>query len=226
MYTIFLPLVLASRLYYGLAVADVTHYDDAARLGATWSYDWTPSGDVPMLWSGKPSSLIPAEYTGWILVLNEPNVTTQANLSPSEAVNRLNNLRAYYPRARLICCGASVWAWDWMKAFWDSGGRPDAWHMHAYTESVITPAVVAQELTRMHQLTGGEYWITEYGSPAGNLSHFQQVTQWFEAQSWIVRIAPYTNRQPDGVSWALDPGVEMVNPDGSLTPIGAWYAGR
>ena len=75
-------------------------------------------------------------------------------------------------------------------------------------------------------LTGGEYWVTEYGSPAGSLRDFQAVTTWFEGKPWIVRIAPFTNRQPDGVSWSLAPGVEMVNPDGSLAPIGAWYAER
>jgi hypothetical protein len=223
-YRVYLPVVIAPQPYKGLALADAYHAGDVDSLGASWWYDWTPTGGVPMLWSGRPSTQLPATYSGWILVLNEPNVTTQANVTPAEAVRRLAVIRAYYPRARLLCCGVSIWAGDWMREFWQLGGRPDAWHVHAYTESYITPDYIKRELTRMHALTGGAYWVTEYGSPEGDLEDFQEVTRWFEAQPWIERIAAYTNRQPDDVPWAIGDGVEMVNHDGSLSPIGEWYS--
>ena len=223
-YRVYVPLAIAPLQYKGLALADPLHPGDIDTLGASWWYDWTATGQTPMLWSGNPSTLIPQNYTGYILVLNEPNVATQANVTPTEAVKRLAILRAYYPDARLVCCGASVWAYGWMSAFWQAGGRPDAWHVHAYTEAYITPTYVATELTRMHDMTGGDYWITEYGSPAGSLADFETVTRWFWSQPWITRVAAYTNRQPEGVPWAIGEGVEMVGPDGSLSPIGDWYA--
>jgi hypothetical protein len=221
---VYIPLVITPLQYKGLALADPLHPGDIDALGASWWYDWTPTGGVPMLWSGRPSTDIPQHYAGYILVLNEPNLSSQANVTPYEAVKRLAILRAYYPDARLLCCGVSIWAGDWMREFWQLGGRPDAWHVHAYTESYITPDYVKRDLTAWHNLTGGDYWVTEYGSPAGSLVDFRAVTEWFMAQQWIKRIAAYTNRQPDGVPWAIGEGVEMVNPDGALSPIGEWYS--
>lgn len=222
---LYLPLIMQPAVYKGLALADASHPEDLELLGAEWWYDWTPTGQVPMLWSGKPSVSLPAHYSGVVLVLNEPNVESQANVTPAEAVRRLAALRAYYPRAKLYCCGVSIWASDWTMEFWRLGGRPDGWHVHAYTEAYITPQYIARELSAWHGVTGGEYWVTEYGSPSGSLSDFQAVTSWFERQPWIARVAAYTNRQPLGVSWAIGEGVEMVT-DGELSEIGAYYAGR
>jgi hypothetical protein len=229
---VFLPsIMMGDEPFKGLAIADMDHFDDIYVLGGEWWYDWTSpldlySAKVPMLWSGLPSTNIPSDYTGWILAMNEPNVSTQLNITPSEAVSRLNALRTSYPYAKILCCGVSIWAGDWTEDFWDLGGRPDAWHVHAYTEEWITPTFVQSELTEWHTLTGGDYWISEFGSPAGSLSDFQAVMTWFEQQSWITRVSAYTNRQPEGAPWAIGEGVEMVNDDGTLTPIGEWYAGR
>ena len=177
-----------------------------------------------MLIDGLPSPKIPADYGGWLLVLNEPNVEIQANLSPQEAARRLADLRQHYPVARLVCCGVSVWALDWMQAFMDSATvLPDAWHFHAYTEEWITPEVAQDFLTQMHDLTGGAYWITEYGSPQGRIEDFIAMTEWFERQPWVTRIAPYTNRQDPTAWYKIGVGVELVQDDGALTPIGDYY---
>jgi hypothetical protein len=218
----FLPLVAAAQPYKGLAFADPAHAGDLDALGVSWWYDWTPTGDVPMLWRGNPSKDIPRNYAGWILVFNEPNLVNQSNLPPAEAARRLQAVREYYPKAKLLCCGLSVWATDWLGEFLIQGVWPDAWHVHAYTEAWISPAI-AQDFLYTHQvMTGGTYWITEYGSPGGSLRDFKTMTRWFEQQEWIERIAAYTNRQPPG-AWNIGQGVEMVKPDGSLTEIGAYY---
>lgn len=223
---VYLPMILQSPDYKGLALADPYHSGDLDLLRAEWWYDWTATGQTPMLWSGKPSTSLPQNYRGYVLVLNEPNVEIQSNVTPAEAVRRMAILRAYYPNAKLLCCGVSVWAGSWMTEFWRLGGRPDGWHVHAYIEAYITPQYIARELNAWHAMTGGEYWVSEYGSPEGSLEDFATVTEWFEGQSWIVRVAAYTNRQPIGVPWAIGPGVEMVNDNGDLSPIGAYYSGR
>jgi hypothetical protein len=229
---IFLPLILAPvPPYHGLALADTAHPEDVQALGAEWFYNWGATADnvpitaefVPMLWRGNPSPYIQSDYDGWLLVFNEPNLTTQSNLSPTEAVIRFNALRAYYPRARLICCGVSIWAGAWQREFYALGGRPDAWHVHTYIEQWVTVGYIQSELTALHALTGGDYWVTEYGSMDGNLHDFKEITEWFEGQPWIARIAAYT-KGDSAASWAI--GVELVNDDGSLTPIGAWCAER
>ena len=217
--------------YYGLAMA-MPPDADAALLGVQWYYVWGPSSPfhvqaeyIPMLWDGLPDERIPADYSGWLLVLNEPNLTNQSNVTPQEAAHRLAVLRAQYPQAKLLCCGLSVWAVDWLQAFLAASPvRPDAWHVHAYTEEWITPAKAQAYLTYYHTLTGGTYWVTEYGSPAGSLDDFQAMTTWFQAQNWITRIAPYTNRQPEGAGWAIGAGVELVQSGGDLTQIGGFYA--
>lgn len=58
----------------------------------------------------------------------------------------------------------------------------------------------------------------------GNLVEFRTVTEWFQSQDWIERIAAYTNRQPDNVPWGIDKRVEMVRADNSLSEIGEYYA--
>jgi hypothetical protein len=219
----YLPLVAAYEPYKGLALADGAHPEDIDALGAEWWYDWTPTGGVPMLWRGNPSPDIQSNYEGWILVFNEPNLPNQSNLSPQEAARRLQVVRDYYPRARLICCGLSVWATDWLGEFLIQGVWPDAWHVHAYTESWITPQVAQGYLYTQHMMTGGEYWVTEFGSSAGSLRDFQAMALFFERQPWITRIAAFTNRQPPG-EWNIGAGVEMVTDDG-LSPIGAYYSG-
>lgn len=218
------PPAPVARPYKGLAFADPTHPEDLAALNVSWWYDWTPTGQVPMLWGGSISTAIQPDYAGDLLVLNEPNLTTQASLTPQAAAARVATVRAWYPNARLIAAGASVFATSWVEQFVKAGGHADAWHVHAYTELWITPPVAQTYVEIHHNITGGEYWITEYGSPDGSLADFANMSEWFMRQPWITRIAAYTNRQPDGVPWGIGAGCDMVRADGSLTPIGEYYS--
>lgn len=239
---VFLPLVVTPPVaqpdytilqgqYFGLGMA-VPSQTDAGLLGVGWYYNWLPERRgkdpnmpyVPMLWDGHVSSKIPQDYSDWILILNEPNLAAQSNVSPQEAMRRLTAAREYYPNAKLVCCGVNASALNWTREFLAAGAaRPDAWHVHAYTMGNEPPSVAQDYVKRQHALTGGNYWITEYGAPEGQVDWFKQMTEFFLTQSYVVRVAAYTNRQPDNVSWALEPGVEMVNDDGTLTPMGVYY---
>jgi hypothetical protein len=120
----------------------------------------------------------------------------------------------------------SIWAGAWQREFYRLGGRPDAWHVHAYIEQWVTVGYIQNELTALHALTGGDYWVTEYGSLEGDLQDFKALTEWFGGRPWISKIAAYTNREPDpDATWSIGPGLEMVQDDGTLTPIGAYYSG-
>ena len=222
-YHLYIPHVETPQPYFGLAMA-TNAPGDLDALGVDWHYTWTAGSDPPMLWAGEISPIVPRDYEGEILFLNEPNVQIQANVAPEEAARRLGLAQLYYPRAKILCCGVSVFAVEWVRRFWLAGGRPDGWHVHAYIESWITPEVAQSYLSQQHQITGGEYWITEYGSMAGDLAEFSSMTEWFMAQPWITRIAPYTNREPDGQWWSIGDGVELVAGNGTLTEIGAYYA--
>lgn len=225
----------AREPYYGLAWA-YTPGSDIDLLGAEWFYAWRPVNPVPgaaaefvpMLWDGLPSDQLPASYNGTILVANEPDNIKQLNISPQEMARRLKITRAYYPNARLLCCGTLSYHDQWLRDFIAEGVLPDAWHAHAYVEgpydinTIIAQLGVVGEIVQ-HQPT----WITEYNSMVGDLDDFSRLTLWMEQQAWIERIAPYTNRQPHkGQWWEVSPAIELVSPEGQLTALGGWYAGR
>lgn len=174
---------------------------------------------------------LPATYSGFVLLFNEPNNPEPygVGLAPAEAVKRYKNARRDYPKAIFVIGGGSVWSTDWTKGFLEECRKqrailPNLWHFHAYTEEWITPTK-AQEFLNQHKLLiqPAGAWITEYGSPAGSLEDFKAMTTWFKTQSWIRRIAPYTNRQM-GEPWNIGSGVELIDRDGKLTSIGAYYA--
>lgn len=236
-YRVYLPMAqkVGPEPYFGLAMA----YDeptDLSSLKAGWYYNWSPNGDapgaefVPMSYSGETIGL-PADYSGYLLVFNEPNLGAPngCGLSPQAAAGQYAALRESYPRAKFVVGGWSVFASSWASSFVHELKErniplPERWHAHAYTEAWITPSKAQKFLSDFQKLTGGKYWITEYGSPAGVLRDFQSMTDWFLAQSWIERIAPYTNRQPAGAAWAIGSGVDLVDLDDQLTDIGKFYA--
>ena len=237
---IFLPIVMqpgplaAREPYYGLAPA-MQPASDIDLIGAQWYHAWRPSNPypgiqaefVPMLWHGLPDESLPADYSGVILVGNEPDNPNQLNISPQEMARRLALTRQHYPRARLLCCGTLSYHYDWLAQFMALGVLPDAWQVHAYIEGPFAASDIIAQLDAFHRLTGGPAWITEYGSLNGDVAQFAQLTTWMEQQTWIERIAPYTNRQPhQGQWWEIDARVELVAPDGTLTDLGSWYTGR
>jgi Glycosyl hydrolase catalytic core len=102
--TIHLPMIYATPQpvpttalpYKGLAWADTRYPEDLAALNVSWFYVWGPSGPdipgverVPMLWGGNISTAIQPDYAGDLLVLNEPNLPNQANVSPTAAAAKM-----------------------------------------------------------------------------------------------------------------------------------------
>lgn len=239
-----LPLMMnRSRIepYFGLAQVDPSAAD-RTLLGVQWYYYHGVMNDadftrVPMAYFGFPSNALPSTYSGPLLVFNEPNNKRDygADLSPETAWHRYVVLRESYPQARLIVGGWTLDGTDWhdMTINWfdqflaqfDQHGTPypDYWHAHSYLEGHLTLEKAKANLTRFHERTGGSYWITEYGVLSGDIAQFQALTRWFMQQPWIERIAPYTNRQPKGASWAISDAVNLVTPLGKLSPLGQAY---
>src|SRR5208282_1065008 len=96
----------------GIAVNTMSAADfEAVAPGVSWYYNWgatplTLSGDVtmdflPMAWNGNSgfqtsiSSYLAAGNTPWrVLALNEPNFTTQANMTPSNSAVTFEQVEA------------------------------------------------------------------------------------------------------------------------------------
>jgi len=215
---------------------------DKALLGADWYYNWstTPfqnytSGFIPMLFCGSSTSGIPANYSGTVLVFNEPNVDTQCDRTAAEAVADYLIIRAALPYADLIPGGSSVWAnTTWLQPFVNglhaAGQYPRAYHIHAYVEYGWSVAQIQTWISQAHTITGTPLWITEFNAiPGPDPVKFQQIYSWIKAQSYIEKYAPYTNRQMMNAltptpTWQI-PGMELVNNSGTLTSLGVVYAG-
>jgi hypothetical protein len=233
-FIIYLPYVETSQPQaliqprYGLAMA-VVACADLSALNVDLYHTWGPRSScsgadfVPMLWSGLPEESLDPGYSGWILVMNEPDNPRQLNISPAEAASRMATTRAHYPNAELLCCGTLSYHPDWLAEFVSYGQLPDLWHYHAFVEGPYSVADIQAQLAQLHAITGGDVWITEYAVMDGDLADFQALTEWMSAQPWITVIMPYTNRQVNGEWWAIDPRVELVSPEGGLTPTGAWF---
>ena len=93
--------------------------------GASWYYSWSAKSPVrpenekgaefiPMLWDASQyhwsvlKDNYSSDYTGWIMGPNEPNLSTQANMTPVEAAICWYQLRESYPLAKLL----SPVCWD------------------------------------------------------------------------------------------------------------------
>lgn len=235
MNTVYLPHVSrdAKTPYKGVAMA-VPNAADLQTLGAEWWYNWGPLPTVettiefvPMLWGGQLQPEISRDYSGPLLVFNEPNVEAQLNLSPAAALVLLRNVRMRYPFARLIGPGHSCWAAEWMREFIRIGGKFDAWAIHAYLEGELGVEHIREMVSKCHDMTGGQYWVTEYGDTRARGDDFADLTAWFGEQPWIERISAYTNRQPhQGLSWEISENVELVDGRGRLKRLGEVYAGK
>lgn len=232
-HNVYLPIIKRERAgaLRGLAMAPPA--SDAALLDISWRYNWWHITDkfpgaqgefVPMLWYGLPDKRLPADYAGPLLVMNEPDNIKQLNISPQEAAERMITLRAAYPQAQIVAPACLSYNIDWLGRFYDCGQHPDVWAFHAYVEGPYNADAIIGQLERMHQRSGGNAWITEFGVMDGNLDQFKALVSWMLAQPWIERIAPYINRQPRIVDWwIVDHRIELVNLDGTLTPMGEYY---
>ncbi len=232
-YNVYLPSVIKGRPGPLRGIALGPPKADADLLNVSWRYNWFHKTDkfagargefVPMLKDGLPSNEIPSTYAGPLLAMNEPDNPVQLNISPDEAAARMQKLRAAYPQARIIAPACLSYSIDWLQRFYDAGQHPDAWALHAYVEGPYNVDAIIGQLNRMHQLTGGTAWITEFGVMSGDLEVFKRLVTWMTSQEWIERIAAYTNRQPyTNDWWVVSHGVDLVKQDGILTECGKWY---
>jgi len=198
---------------------------------------------VPMTGKGELPAGFPRDYDGHLLVFNEPNNPEPygRDINPVDGAGIYARLKDELPDAKLVVGGISAWCdvagfpatYDWVIPFLAELDRlgvdhPDTWHIHGYAEGWITSHEII-EWWRLHrQLTGAEYWVTEYGAPNGSLEDFIAMTEFIKQAGWIKRYAAFTNRLTGDEVWC-PPGWELTVPlihwDGGLTDMGEYYIG-
>ena len=141
------------------------------------------------------------------------------------------------PYTRLIAANVSVDDWRPVGGW----GRGDAWlaeflreyesqtgkpyeqiiGVHCYTQHRADYCIYSLEWLR--ELYAGEMWVTEFGVVSGDVYEFEKLLSFISRR--FDRYAVYTNRQPHtGQGWELGRGVELLNDDNSLTPMGDLYS--
>ncbi len=225
---------MEADLSKGLAVAYPEYTTDLS--GIDWFYAWgTNQSDdpryVPMSWSGDDPNL-PTDYSGFVLLFNEPENPSQANIAPEIAVQKYMALYGKYPNAKWVVGNSIFWGhWqNWLVAFRSicvaNGYKiPDYWGIHVYLGGGAEwIPYVQSELDRLHNSIGGTFWITEFAEINGNIAVDDKLMKLFQATPYIERYAYFTNRSISSDPWVLDGWrVDMYSQYGTLTAVGDWY---
>lgn len=198
----------------GLAYNDASLCD--AFIGtdaAAWAYNWGSSSSgldssipyIPMLWgpaaefsdswaaNAKAAIAAGAEY---LFSFNEPDMSTQANLSPEAAAAAWKQyMEPFAGQAKLVAPsvtngqGAGIGA-DWLKQFLGacSGCTIDAVSMHWYYQDNPID-IFKQQISDVASLSGKPIWLNEFGatgSDADKSKFLETVMPWMDSNDSIL----------------------------------------
>lgn len=246
-YRVLLPRVLSSESPWergGAAGWYVGHEADVCpdlhTLHAAWWYDWGTGNAafcegveyVPMIWG---RDFVTATLTGnsrWLLGFNEPNLPTQAWMTPEEAVSLWRHLEdtgrllvspAVYADYNCNPCG------NWLERFMTlcaarlpTPCRVDVIALHWYgmgggvecgPEGVAR--LEAYLAMRAAEYPGYPLWLTEWAC------------RWGEAEFAAAALPAVERYTARSAAWEMYeyPGWQPLLRDGALTPYGVIYAG-
>lgn len=243
---------------------DLASKADVAALapGVSWWYNWSPRPSasapadpraaygmdfVPMLWNDYAFDAATVETwlnahpeVKYLLLMNEPNLTDQANLSPAAAAAAWPQFEAIAARTGVKLVGPAI-TWGtmpgysdpvvWLDAFYNAyraanGNRNPqidylAFHWYDYG--------LGGQLDRLAKY-GKPFWVTEFANWHSNADGAQvdtlekQKTQMremvatCEQRTDVFRYAWFTGR------WNPDPHfTSLLGADGELTELGRYY---
>jgi hypothetical protein len=231
----------------------------------SWWYNWSPSPSseappdvaslhgmdfVPMMWNFSYESadiealLLAQPQIKHLLVLNEPNLIDQANMSPAAVADQWPKYEAIAAATGVKIVGPAI-TWGtvpefadpviWMDAFYAAyaekhGGEPqiDALAFHWYDYGL------AKQLDRLTKY-GKPFWVTEFAnwhglwqgadgaeidSPAKQMTQMTELVAVCESRVDVERYAWFTGR------WDDDPMfTSLLGEAGELTVVGEHYLG-
>lgn len=154
----------------------------------------------------------------WLLGFNEPNLSSQANMSPSYAASLWHKLEATGRKlvSPAMAMGNGI---QWMDQFMAAckGCRIDAIAIHTYESNTGGTDYWVGQFAKY----GKPVWVTEIAQPNAHDcgSYAKTTVQSFERNSKVGRYAWFMNRGNGGNLAACS----LVNSDGSLTGTGYNY---
>ncbi|WP_224246318.1 glycoside hydrolase family protein [Hyalangium gracile] len=246
----------------GIAFDLATPADLAAvSEGVSWWYNWSPQPHsgvpvdyraryrmdfIPMLWNGNfdaqriEAFLAANPHVQYLLLLNEPNLTDQANMSPQQAAQLWPRYEAVAQRTGVKLVGPAM-TWGtlqgysdpvvWLDAFYaayraanaNRDPRIDYLAFHWYDYGL------AQQLDRLKKY-GKPFWVTEFAnchrqndgaqidSVAKQKAQMTEMVAVCERREDVFRYAWFTGR------WTNDPCfASLLEAPGVLTELGEHY---
>lgn len=231
----------------GIALVE-PYLQDLDSIGATWYYTWShlpaPKTDeryIPMSYYGLFDDNLPVDYDEFVLFLNEPNNPAPygAGITPTLAAERYAAFVQARPQAKLVVGNTSAWATTWMLDFIIAVKSynvplPEYVGVHCYVEEWITADTCnfyIEQNRMMWKSNAGyipEMWITEFADTTGDTESFAALMDVIQGKSYITRFAYFTNRYDPEAAYIPDGWYDfnLINYDGSLSPIGLIYAQR
>lgn len=227
-----------------------------SRLGAAWAYDWSATAPprragppwVPMVWGS--GSVTPAVLTSLevarragrvrdLLGFNEPDSSSQANMTPAQAA-------ALWPRLeqtglRLGSPAPAVPGDGWLARFMALARarhlRVDFIALHYYQDFTNPSAVsgLRRQLEAIHREYGKPLWITEIGAldlrrwhepmarpptRALAVAYMQRVFAMLDALPFVARYAWFTDDCWNDTACRLS---SLFTATGRLTPAGSAF---
>ena len=237
-----LPLLVAATGWawpadgYGVAPPWQATTNEVSIVDAGWHYDWSARcpepNHIPMLYDGKRSYewewLAECNDGRPVLVLNEPEIVGEAELTPAETAVVLHRVVQAW-RGEVWCCGWNIGhpggiehALATLDAYEDAYGTWAAgWHIHLYPSPDIATALARYDtfvaMLRERGVLGPGVIVSEYG--AGWQEPVTTLRAWRKAFA----------ERPEIVSaaWFLARGISswhaagsLVDGSGALTPVG------
>lgn len=222
----------------------IEHVED---LGFKWYYNWQPDG----LWNNSPLANPGATYVpmiwdetyvneanfaaastwdvGVLLGFNEPDITTQANMSVADAIDlwpqlQATGLRLGSPATAGDPLKSGSWLESFMKAAGSKGYTVDFICVHYYAKSTDVGAFKTW-LEAVYAKYQRPIWVTEWAllDWSGKVKFsVDQCATFFRAATQMMDDLNFVERQAWFSSYAYDNRfhTELVTPDGDLTAIG------
>lgn len=210
----------------GAAFNDISTVSALTNTGSvSWAYNWAPSLSgglpsgveyVPMLWGTKDlgnwaTAIQTALSSGsqYIMGFNEPDMSSQASMSPSDAANYYKSyITPYSGQAKLISPAVTSstspgMGLSWFQSFMGQCSSCDisglAVHWYGDTADDFT-SFVQQAISTAQSYGLSEVWVSEFalnsdlngsGDPAATADFLNQVLPWLDSQSTVTHYAYY-----------------------------------